>query len=297
MIFRIFARLIVIGHFLAKATTDLRISDVQSSLPYCTPHYFIVNTRKTFVNVDSCQNANMPGILSFIDETSLEVDGEQIYEFSHDGTHLRKKLCWLLIFYFDRLPSTLIRLHDFVKIYVRKYFNRLNMNNLIELEKSQNPENIFTVLGTEKLEKSENVFSFLKAHLPELVMVSTLKVDSEICWPAICDAYQYKSSGDNRDRNLNLATAIKNIPSRKAWYYYGRDTHEYSQNDMFLRFGTKDRNPFEISEMHDYIVYTITRIVNASLHNYVWNESPLRWDCCNAMQCLTRNACPIPIIR
>lgn len=298
MIFGIFVLFITIDCLYGNACPALSMPDILSLLPDCTPHYFVVKTSQKFFIAPSVHGLNIPTTLSFSDGTLLEVKPEQSYRVFHDGTHLRKKLCWFLIFYFDRLPSTLIALEDLVKTSVLKYFNRFHMNALDELEKSRNPENIFTILVIPAVEEREKLFTFLKTHIPDLAVVLTFNSGKsrtiEICWPAISETCRFNPSAP---KNCNLAAALKNIPPPKEWYYDRKDDDEYSEKEVFLKFGSKGRNPFEMLEIHDYIVYTITRKVNASLYNYTPKGASgtlRREQVCNAS---TREICPIPRIR
>lgn len=80
-------------------------------LPDCTTQNFVLRTNKDFFDAASNQsNLRAPGTIFYTcfnrDKIVLETNSKNSYDVHQDGTHLRYKLCWVLIFYFDSLPVT-----------------------------------------------------------------------------------------------------------------------------------------------------------------------------------------------
>ncbi|OXA42181.1 hypothetical protein Fcan01_23133 [Folsomia candida] len=79
-------------------------------LPDCTTQNFVLRTNKDFFDAASNQsNLRAPGTIFYTcfnrDKIVLETNSKNSYDVHQDGTHLRYKLCWVLIFYFDSLPT------------------------------------------------------------------------------------------------------------------------------------------------------------------------------------------------
>lgn len=168
----------------------------------------------------------------------------------------------------------------------------------LQLAEFRNPENIYTVLAIANIFSDEDkakIFTLLRNRLPEMGVVFTTQ--GEICW--VLDGQGFRCRCTEED--LNLAVVLRNIAPPKEWYYERKDLIQYSEKEMFLKFGLKEKNVFAVVEILDYIVYAITRKDNVTLHNLSGKTRKTSFvkdrngHVCNVKR--NDRICPIPRIR